>query len=391
MSSLHSYTSTFRSWFGYFCLGIAGSFAAVLWIEVTLRLVGYGSVAYLGYGSLQNNLQIPELGYAGRPNLNGIQTQEGYSHLVLNDLGFHDVSHRQEKDAGVFRVAVLGNSHTMATQVETSETYVSKLGEALKGCHALQDNRVETLNFGIAGYTTSQDYLLLKEFVWKYSPDLIVLQDSPAIPQFEINEGEISAHVTVDDDGRVNVDSSFLNSTTYKMRSSSSFTRFLATSDHSRALQYFNEFRRKLTKARSNRFATASNSTPTNEHWEQKAKLLGAVSRIARSHSTPIVVLLIPDGEAIDPRNESGPARSNDERLWDRLGSDLAIPIINLTTDAWRFARQNRLFLVGFGKQSGIGHMTRYGNDFFGRELAARICNLLTSGGAADLERPTAG
>jgi hypothetical protein len=378
MSSHHSYITTFRSWFGYLCLGAAGIFAALLSIEVALRLVGYGSVAYLGYGPLQNNLQVPELGYAGRPDVDGIQTQEGYSQLVLNDRGFHDVNHRQEKDTGSFRVAVLGNSHTMATQVEISETYVSKLGRALGACPALQNTRVETLNFGIAGYTTSQNYLLLKEFVWRYSPDLIVLQDSPAIPQFEINEGEISARVTVDDKGRVNVDSSFLNSTTYKMRSSSSFTWFLKISDHSRALQYFNEFRRKLARARSNRYSAASNSSPTNDHWEQKARLLRAISGIVRSHSTPLVVLLIPDGEAIDPRNESGPTRSNDERWWDRQGSELGIPIINPTTNAWSFARQNRLFLSGFGKQSGVGHLTRYGNDFFGQELADGICGLLS-------------
>src|SRR5215469_11978541 len=138
MSSHRSYISTFKSAFGYFAVGAAGVLAAIISIELILRLVGYGAVAYLGYGPFQNNLQLPELGYAGRPNVDGIQTQEGYSRLVLNNLGFHDVDHRPEKGAGSFRVAVLGNSHTMASQVETSETYVSKLGRALSACPVLQ-------------------------------------------------------------------------------------------------------------------------------------------------------------------------------------------------------------------------------------------------------------
>jgi hypothetical protein len=50
--------------------------------------------------------------------------KQGYSHLVLNDLGFHDVNVPREKQNGSFRVAVLGNSLTMAAQVGTSETYM---------------------------------------------------------------------------------------------------------------------------------------------------------------------------------------------------------------------------------------------------------------------------
>ena len=120
--------------------------SAAACIEIILRLCGYGSISHLGYGQLQNNLKLPELGYAGRPNVDGIQTREGYSH-VLNDLGFHDVNVPREKQNGSFRVAVLGNSLTMAAQVATSETYVSHLGKTLTTCPALRNKRVDAMNF----------------------------------------------------------------------------------------------------------------------------------------------------------------------------------------------------------------------------------------------------
>ena len=110
---------------------------------------------------------------------------------------------------------------------------------------------------------------------------------------------------------------------------------------------------------------------------QQKARLLKAISDISKSHSTPIAIFLIPDGGEMDPRNESRPALSEDELWWEEQGRDLSIPIINPATDAWNFARNNRIFLSGFGSQSGSGHLTRYGNAFFGRELANAICDTL--------------
>ena len=312
--------------------------------------------------------------------MNGIQTQEGYSHLILNNLGFHDINVQREKDIGTFRVVVLGDSLTMATQVEVSETYVSRSGGALTSCPALQGKHVEALNFGVGGYTTSQKYLLMRDFIWGYSPDFVVLQEAPGIPESEINaEQDVSAHVTIDNNGHENVDSSFMNSKTYQMRSSIEFTWFLRVSDHSRLLQYINEFRRKLTaRMRPKAYKGEAAGVPTKNSSEEKARLLKAISKIAKSHSTPLVLLLIPDGEAIDPRNASAPMKSEDEIWWDKQSLDLAIPIINPATSAWNFARQSRLFLSGFGKQSGVGHLTRYGNDFIGQELANEICGLLS-------------
>jgi hypothetical protein len=373
MPNPRSYTSIFRTSVRYSWAGLAGILVAAVFLDATLRLIGYGSIPTLGYGRYQTNITVPELGYAGRPNIDGIQTQEGYSHPVLNDLGFHDIPHRVERDSNSFRVAVLGNSFTMAIQVETPETYVSILGKELRECAALDDKRIEALNFGVGGYTTTQNYLLMRDFVWRYSPDIIVLQESPGMPD---PEEDVSARVTIEDDGRQNVDLSFMNTRTYKMRSSKAFTWFLKITDHSRLLQYMNEFRRKLT-ARSRKSMMELAAESSSGSSQQKARLLKAISDISKSHSTPIAIFLIPDGEEMDPRNENKPVLSKDEIWWEEQARNLSIPIINPATDAWNFAHKNRIFLSGFGSQSGGGHLTRYGNAFFGQELASAICSML--------------
>ena len=91
----------------------------------------------------------------------------------------------------------------MAIQVETSETYVSVLGKELRECPALNDKRVEALNFGVGGYTTAENYLLMRDFVWRYSPDFIVLQGAPGMPD---PEEDVSARVIIEDDGRQNIE-----------------------------------------------------------------------------------------------------------------------------------------------------------------------------------------
>ena len=74
----------------------------------------------------------------------------------------------------------------------------------------------------------------------------------------------------------------------------------------------------------------------------------------------------------MDPRKESKPALSKDENWWEEQGRDLSIPIINPATDAWNFAHNNRIFLSGFGSQSGSGHFTGTGTPSSGKSSQMR-------------------
>jgi hypothetical protein len=376
MPNRRSSISIFRYLLRSLAAIVVGMVAAAACMEVILRVCGYGSISYLGYGQFQNNLELPELGYAGRPNLDGIQTREGYSRVVLNDFGFHDVNVQREKRSGSFRVVVLGNSLTTAAQVDVSETYVSHLGRTLATCPALRGKDVEAINLAVDGYATGQNYLLMKELVSKYSPDFIILQESPGIAE---SEPDVAAHVAIDEDGREHIDSSFMHSRNYRIRSSAAFTWFLKLSDYSRLLQYANEFRRKLGARRGSKAdKEGSDRLSAKTGLVEKARLLKAIVEISRSHPTPLALVLIPDGESMDPRNADATPASEGEMWWEKQSIGLGIPFIDAATSAWSFARQHRVFLSGFGRQSGKGNLTRYGNGFFGEEFAKEICNLLT-------------
>ena len=59
-------------------------------IEVGMRAIGYGAVSPLGYGRNNYNPDLPDIGYAGRSNIRGVQTREGVADVQFNSHGFND-------------------------------------------------------------------------------------------------------------------------------------------------------------------------------------------------------------------------------------------------------------------------------------------------------------
>src|SRR3974390_3097248 len=140
----------------------------LLSLEVALRIAGVGFDAQL-YGPSR------ELGWTLRPSAEGLVSTETSQYVKINSRGFHDVERAYEKPATTFRVAVLGNSWTEALQVPLEKTYCSVLERKLAERSCFANKRVEVLNFGVAGYSTAQELLTLREKVWKYNPDLVIL------------------------------------------------------------------------------------------------------------------------------------------------------------------------------------------------------------------------
>ena len=145
----------------------------VLSLEVALRTGGVGFDAQL-YGPSQ------ELGWTLRPGAEGMVSTEAKQYVKINSHGFHDVERAYEKPANTFRIAILGNSWTEALQVPLVENYCSVLEKRLAEKSCFGNEHVEVLNFGIAGYSTAQELLMLREKVWRYDPDLVILAFYPA-------------------------------------------------------------------------------------------------------------------------------------------------------------------------------------------------------------------
>jgi hypothetical protein len=154
-------------------LAAAVLLAIPLLAEVALRTAGV---------QFEPELYEPnrERGWTLRPGASGTVALENRQYVRINSRGSHDVEHTYEKPAHTFRIAVLGNSWTEALQVPVESNYISLLQQQLSASSCFDGKRVEVLNFGVAGYSTAQEFLALKQEVWKYQPDEILLAFYPA-------------------------------------------------------------------------------------------------------------------------------------------------------------------------------------------------------------------
>ena len=114
-------------------------------------------------------------GWTLRPRAEGVVALEASQRIRINEMGFRDKKRKYDKPGDVVRIAVLGNSWTEALQVPFENTYVAVMERLLNDHICFAGRRVEVLNFGVAGYSTAQELLLLHQEVWKYDPDIVLL------------------------------------------------------------------------------------------------------------------------------------------------------------------------------------------------------------------------
>ncbi|HEX8292019.1 MAG TPA: SGNH/GDSL hydrolase family protein, partial [Pyrinomonadaceae bacterium] len=193
----------------------ASAVVGLLIFELFLRAVGYTYPVFYQPDEVR--------GYSLRPGAAGRYRREGEAHVSINSDGLRDREHPQGKPANTLRVAVVGDSYAEAFQVEREKAFWSVLEAGLRACPALAGREVEVINFGVSGYGTAQELLTLREKVWGYEPDVVllavttnndVLDNSRAlkmteeIPYFRL-EG-----------GRLALDDSFKRTAAFRLRNS---------------------------------------------------------------------------------------------------------------------------------------------------------------------------
>lgn len=100
-----------------------------------------------------------------------------YNNVIsINSSGFRDDEFAVAREPGTIRIAVLGDSQEEALQVPLFATWQKVMaGKLSRGL----GKKVETYNFGVSGYGTDQQWLTLREKVWNFSPDMVILAFSP--------------------------------------------------------------------------------------------------------------------------------------------------------------------------------------------------------------------
>jgi hypothetical protein len=159
-------------WPAKLLLALAGLLAPLLLLELALRLLGpvlpgdYQTATFTG--------SSPLLGRLNRPNTAGFQrTAEFTTWVRVNSNGLRGPEVSYAKPPGVYRVLVLGDSFTFALQVDEQETFVARLAERLQAKRP--GVTIETLNAGVDGWSTANEYAWVGLEGFRYQPDLVLV------------------------------------------------------------------------------------------------------------------------------------------------------------------------------------------------------------------------
>ncbi len=161
-------------------LTLGGLFMGVVIGEVGLRVAsieGFQKIGdFVDSAPTRFHTSDPDLGWKLKPGVSGEWKGEGVSFVRVNSEGLRDREHTKAKPPNTLRVAVLGDSFTEAIHVPVEQTFWSKLERKLGNCEAVKGRKnVEVINFGVQGYGTAQQLIMLRKKVWDYNPDIVVL------------------------------------------------------------------------------------------------------------------------------------------------------------------------------------------------------------------------
>lgn len=196
-------------------------FVSLIFLLFLLALEGILRVTHLFGAHVSWTENDPLLGWRTSPGMPYWFHKEN-DHPIqgrINRYGWRDVEWTQDKPAGLFRIAVLGDSFVEAYQVELEATSLRLAQERLTRETGVP---VELMNFGRAGFSQSEELLVLENEVTRFSPDLVLLFFLP-----ENDIGDIARETArdlrrpffvPDAQGTLTLDTSFKNTGEYQLR-----------------------------------------------------------------------------------------------------------------------------------------------------------------------------
>jgi len=293
------------------------------------------------------------------------------------------------------------------------------MGGQLEQCDKFRGKKVEAIDFGVSGYGTAQELLTLRERVWSYSPDIVMLavttnndisdnlrqlKKTDQIPYFSYRDGKLA------------LDDSFKDTNTFRWRQSglSRLGRWIR--DHSRVIQAINQghhgFKIWLA-ARRARNAQASSpgsgvesqtqnagqaseelgvdnviyreprDATWNDAWNVTERLIELMRDEVQSRGAKFVVVTLTNGIQVYPdanvrqifmkRLGVNDLFYPDNRI-KRLAERENIPVITLAPEMQAYAEQNKVFLHGFDGNLGNGHWNQLGHRLAGEAIARHLC-----------------
>jgi lysophospholipase L1-like esterase len=360
------------------------------------------------------------------PGAEGWYRKEGEAYVRINSDGLRDSEHAVAKPESAFRIAIIGDSYCEAFQVPTEEAFWSVLGAKLNDCAALKSKRVEIINFGVSGYGTAQELLTVREKVWKYEPDLVLLAvttNNDITDNSRVLKKTDDVPYFVYKDAQLTLDDSFRNSRTFQV-GRSAFGRLTSWFRvHSRVvgavIQGLRGFKVLVAswRAKSARETNAGSGAPAgnnrktpdkadlfarseelgadnliylepdnavwNDAWRVTEGLMVQMKNEVTAHGAKFVVVTLSNGPQVlpDPATRENFKKTfgvtdlfYPDRRIKSLGTREGFPVVMLAPDLQEFAQRNQVFLHGFGDDLGNGHWNATGHRVAGELIAKKIC-----------------
>jgi hypothetical protein len=372
-------------------------------IEIGLR------IAHVSYPTGGKDLFFtwdPHTGIAPRPGAQGSWHNAEYDVWVqINSQGLRDREHALQKPPNTFRIAVLGDSYTEALQVPMEKDYSSVLEQGLTGCPSLHGQSVEVMNFGVNTFTTAQELLRLRERVWPYSPDLVILAFDTGNNVFKNSRAlqkDSSRPYFVERDGQLVLDDSFAHVPGARVRWL--WNHFSSWSiKHSRLLQ--------VVAAGTNyvRYGNIDGLSPTGmglspvlyrdpddpawqDAWRVSEDLIAEMQQEVSARGSKFLVLTLSSSIQVDP----SPVER--QRLMQRVGitdifypdhriqqfaASRGIPVLTLAPYLQRYAEENQVAVHGQRSADHQGLLNELGHKVAGKLVAQKVCDDIVSGAAS--------
>lgn len=388
-------------------------------VEIVLRLVGYTYPVFYEPDEAR--------GYALRPNMRGWYRREGAAYVEINSDGLRDREHTKEKPPDTIRLAVVGDSYAEALQVPLEDAFWHVLEERLQACDTFAGRRIEVINFGVSGYGTAQELITLRERVWSYAPDIVMLAittNNDITDNSRVFKKTDEIPYFIYRDHQLTLDNSFRETTAFRWRQSTLTRAGRWLRDNLRFLQAIHEahgaLKTLIASAKAPHHAAPSTPhAPDGLTPRQQAPAMNGAGRVAevgidygiyrepaddawrdawrvtegllvvmrdevRSQGAKFLVVTLSNAIQAhpDPQARERFARLhlgvNDlfypERRLQSLGEREGFTVLNLAPDLQRYAEQNKVFLHGFTPDIGNGHWNSAGHRVAGEIMAQKIC-----------------
>jgi hypothetical protein len=390
--------STNSSWIKNLALLGASLAVAVVLGELALRIAGF---SYPNFWRPD-----PVVGTVLAPGMEGWQRDEGRAYVKVSSQGLRDREHPLAKPSNTYRIAILGDSYAEAMQVEQDKAFWALLPQKLEACGFAGGKKIETVNFGVSGYGTGHELLMLKSRVWPYSPDMVLLAFFPGNDvrnNSKALEGEKRPYFSLKD-GRLWLDTAFRDDPEFKEKQH--------IAQHRAFLQELRLYQ-LMRRVRAGNIAQHFHNAPVaaaaaagqkltepgldeqvflepkdakwRDAWDITDRLVLATYEETRRHAARflLTVLSTPGSVYPDAQMRARYAKTlgvsslfyPEERL-QRLGEKNGFEVLALAPEMQKRADAQHVFFHGFpNTKPGFGHWNEAGHATAAELIAARLCS----------------